>query len=414
MSEELKIYTINRDASEQYKGYRYQKIRVAIKLLQLIKSNFRNNIIAIPEYRDDGYFIDEKGNQLLEQDKLYDKGFSFNSPEIQKTMVNFLDNYIELKRDPFINFIFCTNTNYIKEKQIEKLNSIGINVLEKPIIEYLIKRDFNSDVVNFVSKYLIYIYRETYDIEEEKPETHTKNYMIIKTMLIEDWIEFLERVFFKFGESDPEKLSEELDREIKECQFFTAEHFGKENLIKRALLDVIDERMTQKHVTQKIINVDSIKIIYKEAESENHNLSIDEVYRYWDEVESELVGIQLRNLQQKIHAVCPKFKEKTIIRYTRDAITVKDEIKKLDQRQIKALRYRVYESMGKFFDEEYKYEENFTFESLNKIIKRLKEYVVEDLNELKKDYYYGIQNKITVEKMTMLLIEECFYSFDEV
>lgn len=414
MSEELKNDTINRDASDKYKGYRYQKIRVAIMLLKLIKSNIKNNIIAIPEYKDDGYFIDEKGHQFLEQDKLYEKGFSFNSPEIQKAMVNFLDNYIELKKDPFINFIFCTNTDYVKENQIKTLTNIGLNVLEKPVLEYLVERDFNTDLVNFISKYLIYIYRETYDIEEEKPETYTKNYMIIKKMLIEDWKEFLEKISFKFGESDLEKLSEELDKEIKECRFFTAEHFGKEDLIKRSLLDVIDERMTQKHVTQKIINVDSLKIIYKEAESVNSNLTVDEIYRYWDEVENELEGVQLRNLKQKILAVSPNFKEKTIRRYTRDAITVKDEIKRLDQRHIKALRYRVYESMGKFFDEEFIYNENFTFESLNEIIKRLQEYVVEDLNELKKDYNYGIQNNITVKKITMLLIEECFYSFDEV
>ena len=82
--QDFNIESVNRDASDKYKGFRYQKFRVAIKMLQLIKLNSKNNIIALPESRDDGHFIDEEGHEHLEQNKLYGKGFSFNSPEIQK------------------------------------------------------------------------------------------------------------------------------------------------------------------------------------------------------------------------------------------------------------------------------------------------------------------------------------------
>jgi len=412
--QQFNIDTVNRDASDKYKGFRYQKFRFAIKMLQLIKLNNKNNIIALPESRDDGHFIDEEGHEHLEQDKLYGKGFSFNSSEIQKTMTNFLDNYIELKKDPYINFIFFTNTSYVSENQTKKLTQIGLNVLEKPILEYLVEKDFNADVVNFISKYLIHIYRETYSIEEDKTETYHINYFTIKNMVHNEWVEFLERISFKFDESDLETLSQELDKEIKECQFFTTEHFGKENLIKRNLLDVIDERMTQKHVTQKIINVDSVRFIYKEVESMISELVIDEIYPYWDDVEYELEGELLRNLKEKIIAVCPEFKDNTIKRYTREATTVKDEIKRFDKRQINSLKYRVYESMGNFFDEEFKYYESFTYEHLNEIIKKLRGFVVTDLKQLKRDYNYGVKNDITVQKIAMLLIDECFYSFDEV
>ena len=172
--------------------------------------------------------------------------------------------------------------------------------------------------------------------------------------------------------------------------------------------------MTQKHVTQKIINVDSIRIIYKEIVSMNSELIIDEIHPHWEEVENELEGEILRNLKEKILAVCPEFKDKTIKRYIREATTVKDEIKRFDKRQIHSLKYRVYESMGKFFDEEFQYNENFTFEQLNGVIKTLRDSVVKDLNQLKKDFNYGIKNDITVQKVAMLLIDECFYSFDEV
>lgn len=412
--QDFNIESVNRDASDKYKGFRYQKFRVAIKMLQLIKLNSKNNIIALPESRDDGHFIDEEGHEHLEQNKLYGKGFSFNSPEIQKTMINFLDNYIELKKDPYINFIFFTSTNYVSENQTKKLTNMGLEILDEAILKYLIKKDLNDKVVNFISKYLIHTYMETYDIEEGKTETYNFNYLTIVSMSDDEWIEFLGKITFQFEEGDLETLSLELDKEIKECNFFSVEHFGKENLIKRNLLDVIDERMTQKHVTQKIINVDSIRIIYKEIVSMNSELIIDEIHPHWEEVENELEGEILRNLKEKILAVCPEFKDKTIKRYIREATTVKDEIKRFDKRQIHSLKYRVYESMGKFFDEEFQYNENFTFEQLNGVIKTLRESVVKDLNQLKKDFNYGIKNDITVQKVAMLLIDECFYSFDEV
>lgn len=411
--EDIQVEIVNRDASVTYKGFRYQKHRVAIKMLQLIKENSKN-IIALPEYRDDGHFIDEHGHEHLEQDKLYKNDFSFNSSEIQKTMISFLDNYIELKKDPYVNFVFFTNTGYVGESQTKKLTQIGLKVLEKPILEYLIEKNFTYDVVNFISKYLIHIYIETYKIDESKIETYHINYLKIKKMTQDDWAEFLEKVSFKFGESDLEILTQELNKEIKECQFFSVEHFGKENLIRGNLLDVIDERMTQKHVTQKIINIDSVRLIYKEAESMNSESVIDSIYSYWEDVEDEIEGEVLRNLKEKILSVCPEFKDKTIKRYAREAITVKDEIKRFDKRQINSLKYRVYESMGKFFDEKFKSQESFTHEDLNHSILALRESVVTDLNQLKKDYNYGVRNDITVQKVAMLLINECFYSFDEV
>ncbi|OAN14606.1 hypothetical protein [Exiguobacterium undae] len=412
--QEFNIDTINRDASDKYKGFRYQKFRVAIKMLQLIKKNNRNNIIALPEFRDDGHFVDENGNEYLEQDKLYEKGFSFNSSEIQKSMINFLDNFIELKKDPYINFIFFTNTTFKGENQTKKLTELGLTVLQKPVIQYLVDKDFEKDVIDFVSKYLINIYKETYDIQEDKPDTYHVNYITIKKMESEEWINFLSKVSFRFGEGDLDKLSEELEREISECQFFSAEHLGKENLIKRNLLDVIDERMTQKHVTQKIIGVDSVRYIYKEVESSNSELVIDEVHLHWENIENELENDSIRNLKEKILCVCPEINEKTLKKYTRESVTVKDEIKRFDRRQINSLRYRVYESMGIFFEEEFNYSEILTIDMLNETIKLLKEFVLKDIDQLKKDYSYGIKNDIAVKKMTMLLIDECFYSFDEV
>lgn len=403
----------NRDASDKYKGFRYQKIRLAIKMFEFIKLNSKNNIIAFPEFREDGYYISEDGKQTFEQNKAYSTDFSFNSIEVRKAIVNFLDNYFELKKDPYLNFIFFTNVNYKKERQSDILTKIKLKPLEKPILQYLVEKDFSDKLIEIVSKSLVQTYIEEYDIDIKKTDTYKGYYTILVAMKFKDWKVFLNQVTFQFGEGEIEEISQELEIGIKECEFYSIDHINKENTIRMCLLETIDERMAEKHVTQKIINKDNIKNIYHETINISSGLKVDGIYKYWEAVEVDEEQKLIRNLKEKINAVCTDFKKKTIERYSREAITVKDEIKQYDKRQIQSLRYRVHESMAKFFDEEYEYKNLYSFEELNEYIRKLRKSVVNDINSLMKNFDYGIKNDIAIEKIVLLLIDECFYSFEE-
>ncbi|EJR13191.1 hypothetical protein LKL81_11235 [Bacillus paranthracis] len=405
---------INRDASDKYKGFRYQKLRLAKKMLELIKVDRKANIIAIPEYRDDGYLIDKDGKPMLEQNKEYSSNFTLNSEEIQKSIVNFLDNYFDLDEDLHINYIFHTNVKYSRERKSNLLERLNLEPLEKPVLEYLIEYDLNDRVIEFVSKVIIECYQEQYSIDANDLKTYKGFYEKIINMDKEKWIKFLKRTTFQFGQDNLEKLTEELDKEIKECELYALEHVNKEQQIKSYLLEKIDERMAEKHLLQKIMNIDTVRIIFHEVGSRENNLKIDDLHKYWIEVAKELGDDKkIRNLRDKIEAVCDEFKKSTMIRYNREATTVREELKKYDKRQIYALRFRVYESMERYFDEIFKYKESYAFEELNSIINELKKKVIEDITTLKQDYDYGVKNDITVEKMVLLLIDECFYSFDE-
>ncbi|HDR8418587.1 TPA: hypothetical protein QC286_006135, partial [Bacillus cereus] len=364
---------INRDASGTYKGYRYQKVRLAKKTLELIKENPKVNIVAIPEYKDDGYLVGKNGEQILEQNKEYSTNFTFNNEEIRKSIVNYLDNYFDLDKDPYLRFVFHTNVEYAKERKSNLLNSLNLKPLDKPVIEYLIKKNFNAQVVEFVSKIIMETYREQYNIVEEKRETYKGFYEEITNMNGEDWIKFLKQITFQFGEPNLEELIVELDSEIKECDFYSLDHVNREQEIRNGLLEKIDGRMAEKHVTQKILNFETVRNVFLEVGSKGNSLNIDELHTYWIEVYEELEDEKkFRNLREKIEAVCSDFRDKTMKRYNREATTVRDEIKKYDKRQIHALRFRVYESMEKYFDEEFIYKKSYTYDELNSKIKGLK------------------------------------------
>ncbi|WP_079529956.1 hypothetical protein [Halobacillus hunanensis] len=404
---------INRDASDKYEGFRYQKFRLAKKMLELIRENPRTNIVAIPEYRDDGYLVGEDGKQILEQNKKYSKNFTFISEEVRKSIVNFLDNYYELNCDPFLHFVFFTNVDYAGERKSEFLGKLSLTPLTKPVLEYLITQQYGDDVTEFISKVVLHTYENEYRINSKKPNTYKGYYRKILQMKSKDWIQFLKQVTFQFGEGDLEQLVVELDAEIKECKSYKIDHVNREEQVRSYLLEKIDMRMAEKHVTQKMLTYETVRNVFLEVSSRISSLEFDELHVYWREINDELdEGNKYRNLRDKINAVCSSFKEKTMKRYNREATTVRDEIKKYDKRQINALRYRVYESMERYFDDFY-FKDKYTHEELKSIVKDIKDVVVNDIESLKKDFDYGVKNNITVQKIVLLLIDECFYSFDE-
>jgi len=405
---------IDRDASDKYKGFRFQKLRLAKKMLELLKANPKTNIIGVPEYRDDSYFVELDGNQILEQDKEYGSNFTFNGTAVRVSIVNFLDNYLDLDKDPNVHFVFHTNVDYGKERKSGLLETLNLTPLEKPILEYLVNHDFRDEVIEFVSKVIIQTYKDEYRITEKKSTHNNGFYKDILKLTSNDWKIFLKQVTFQFGQGDLDKVSLELLEEIKMSNRYKLEHVNKEEQIRSHLLEKIDERMSEIHLTQKIISSDTVKNVFLEIGARESNLQIDELYKYWIQVHEELGELQRsRNLREKIFSVCGEFDEKTMTRYNREATTVRDEMKRYDSRQINALRFRVYESMERYFDDGFIYKESFTYEELNHSIKELKARVIRDIDVLRQDYDYGIKNNLTVEKITLLLIDECFYSFNK-
>ncbi|MDO5291605.1 MAG: hypothetical protein Q4F05_02525 [bacterium] len=408
---------INREASSTYKGYRYQKIRLAKRVLELIYEDDQTNIIAIPEFRDDNFFINKEGEEVLEQDKEYSKNFSFNSEEIVKSFINFLDQYIELGKPSKMVFVFFTNVDYVKERSTERIKELGLTIPKNGVIKALIDKDYSNEVLEYIKKFLISNYKDAYGIKEEdienKEQKDIGHYNEIKRFSNDDWKTFLQKIEFQFGQDSLSTIMESYHNEIRRSRFFNASHINSIESISSILLDKIDERMAYDKVFQKIINTDMVKNIFYESEKTGTTLRIDSVYENWNEIEESLGEDKFRNIEEKIRAVCSSVKSSSMKRFNNEATTVRAELKNYDKNQIKALRYRVYESMERTFDDKVKYKNNYAFGELKAIVSELKESAVKDIESLKQDYDYGINNKIVIEKIVMLLIDECFFCFEE-
>ena len=78
-----------------------------------------------------------------------------------------------------------------------------------------------------------------------------------------------------------------------------------------------------------------------------------------------------RNISEKIKSVSDNFSERTIQRYSREAIFCNAELENLDIRFRDSLKVRIYESMDKYFDNNFLYKSEYNESELKKTIEDL-------------------------------------------
>lgn len=402
----------NRDATSKYKGFRYQKIRLAVKMLELLKNDRNANIIAIPEYKDDGFFIDKDGQHILEQNKEYSNEFTLNSDEIRKSIVNFIDYYLEGEFSKSIHFVFYTNVKYKKEGTSAIIKEIGLPLLCRPALEYLENKDFDDVSITFISEFMKKAYRNDYGIVDDDVETYTGNYKRILKMTKDEWKVFFKCIDFQFGEPNLEKLEKEIEESIRMCEFFNEYLLDKIETIKSKILDNIDMKMTQSDWIQRIVNRDTIKSIFLECRNNISDLRRDNSFKAWKVINDKFKDNTYRNIEEKVKAVSPEIGEDVIDEYNLSVTLGNLEVEDLSKEDEQSLRVRIFKSMKTYFSMKFKQKDNYSEKEIKEIIEDIQHYVIGDIEDLRKDYYYGLKNKMIINEIVLMLIDECFYSFD--
>lgn len=394
-----------RSASSKYKGFRLQKLRLLIKMFELIKINPEVKIVGMVEYKDDVYITSEDNYDYFEQNKDYSTNFSLNSLEVQKTFVNFLDNYMEASKDTNLIFCFYTNVNYSKENMTEDLRLLELTTLDKPFFEYFLSRELTDDVVDFFKKVIVNNFNKIYSGYNR--ETYEK----IKKFTNNDWILFLKTIEFKFNCPDHDELEPVLLEKIEAHSLFHINHLSKIETIKSLLLEKIDYSMSKIKLLEKMITSDSISLVFYQVVSEIDGKKIDPLYSYWKEI-MKVPLEDTRNISEKIKHVSDNFSERTIQRYSRQAIFCNAELENLDIRFRDSLKVRIYESMDKYFDNKFLYKPEYNEDELKNIIKELQKESKNYISSLKQNYEYILSNEEILEKIVVMLINECYFSFD--
>lgn len=407
----MNTQVINREASDKTKGFRLQKLR-AMKLIFETLEQQDNAIFytAIEDVEDVSHtnISSENTGTYYEEDKNYDEKHSFTifSPEVKNTLVSFFDIYVGFWRvSDEIRLGFYTTAKIGKEKKEFTINGTEVTAPEKPILESLSSGILlSNDIVTMVKSVVLEEYEKQYSTKPSKGHLTT-----LREMSVIDFRGFLNKIVWYFESEDEKKLKETIIRMISESKLHNFRLANKEESIFSILIEMLDERQNEASLIQRVVHASDVKLIFKQAESEESDLLMDPTWEELKKIEREITD--KRNLPEKIASVCSEYNEKKLKHLARLACRSKTE-QISSNRSFLSLKYRVYEACSEYF---FQAEQLVTNETeINKMIDELNQISKKHIDELKKDYTYTVSNSQAISGIIMDLFDSCFVSFDEV
>ena len=403
--------TIDREAGDSGKGFRLQLIRAIKLMLQTIQRDQSTVFFTAVENLEDvshQTIVDGKFSNYFEEDKNYDLNGNFTifSPPVINTLVSFYDIYVDQFRTSNSVYLGFYTTRGVGKERKSKLNGDKeITLPESPILEILQSLDDASDeVVSLVKEILVEEYTYQY-----KEKSKSGNLETLQGLSVNGFRDFLKTISWHFGQEDEDALKQTVLKDIENSPLHNNAHIGKENIIFCLLMDKLSERQNSKNLVDKLVHSSDVKLIFKEAESQIPDESIDPTWRYIAELEKDVTD--KRNLKDKVLSVIEDISDRRIRQLARKASGSKYEEREADKSFL-SLKYRVFEACEEYFSGDgYVAPENGG--DLDAVLQTLVSKAVDDISKLKTDYKYTISNDKTIEGIIWNLFDGCFLAFDE-
>ena len=403
--------TIDREAGDSGKGFRLQLIRAIKLMLNTIKQDANTVFFTAVENLEDvshQTIVDGEVSSYFEEDKNYDLNGNFTifSPPVTNTLVSFFDIYVDQFRTSNNVYLgFYTTRDIGKERKSKLESGKEIALPDEPILNILQSLDDASDeTVSLVKDIISEEYASQY-----KEKSTSGNLETLQNLTVDRFKEFLRRILWHFGQENENELKQTVLKDIENSPIHNNAHIGKENIIFCLLMDKLSERQNSKNLVDKLVHSSDVKLIFKEAESQIPDESIDPTWRYIAELEKDVTD--KRNLKEKVLSVIEDISERQIRQLSRKATRSKYEERDADKSFL-SLKYRVFEACEEYFSNDvYVAPENGG--DLDVVINTLVSKAVEDISKLKTDYRYTISNGKTIEGIIWNLFDGCFLAFDE-
>jgi hypothetical protein len=403
--------TIDREAGDSGKGFRLQLIRAIKLMLETIKRDENTVFFTAVENLEDvshQTIVDGEVSNYFEEDKNYDLNGNFTifSPPVTNTLVSFYDIFVDQFRTSSNVYLgFYTTRNIGKERKTKLESGKEITLPEEPILDMIQSLDDASDeTINLVKDILIEEYASQYE-----GKANSGNLETLRSLTVGRFKEFLSAILWHFGQENEEALKQTVLKDIENSPIHNNAHIGKENIIFCLLMDKLSERQNSKNLVDKLVHSSDVKLIFKEAESQVPDESIDPTWRYITELEKDVTD--KRNLKEKVRSVIEDISDHRIKQLARKASGSKYEEREVDKSFL-SLKYRVFEACDEYFSND-RYVAPKNGGDLDAILNILVSKAVVDLSKLKADYKYTISNDKTIEGIIWNLFDGCFLAFDE-
>lgn len=405
------IEHISREAGDKTKGFRFQKLRAAIRFLQRVQENSDGQVHCAMELLEDSVLYDGRSASLIsgEENKYYGSRISFNSAALRNTLVAFLDLYFAFARSSELKLGIYASAEVAQERISANFREqLGLDSKQKHY-DILKRLSLGDELDNEEILVAFAIVKAEYFAQY--PDTSKGYRALLEAMKQEEFSAFIKSIDWTLTDDSNESLEVTALQLVRTCKYFSHRHLGLEEFILSALLDALEKRSGASAITDRLLSTDSLRNIYNEIllGPTAGERAEDPAWSEWSEIEKS----DFRNLAEKIKAVCPDFSSQ-ILKALARSCSLARSVESEGQREMKALLRRILDVCELHLLTNHAASSTFTQKQILDIIDDLGTVAEHHVATLRGRYRYAVRDAHSIKGAVLTLFDDCYLAFDEV
>lgn len=408
--------TINRDAGDKSKGPRLQRFRALELLFNAHQKKHVSHVYIATECEADVSLHAASATEsttYFEENKNYDesKAFTFAGHQVLNTLVSFIDSWIPLECDSEVRFGFYCPNEVGKERKSKRIERLGIELPETPILSILANRNQGEELDQSLVESLSALIKDEYSSQYAKRDQNGYS-KVIEEWTTKEWKTFLEQIEWRLGQSGDADAKQEVLLLIQKSKFYRQQHEGKEDIIAAASTELLEERQGMQKAKDRFVHSSDIENIFLKIASSEAVSIPDPAWKMWEQLSDP---IDTRNIEGKVKAVTQSPPVRQIGRWSRKASSGFNTQNDFGtDKSMLALKYRIYTACADRWDAFLDENEGttLTHQAIHKWVTEVSSHCRESIECLESDHSYPVSNPVFIEEMVWVLIDECYLAFD--
>ena len=397
---------INREAHDKSKGFRLQKLRAVELMIESEKMPDDTVMFWAIEKHEDVY-QNTDGDTLLEEDKSYNENstFTFNSIEVKKALISFVDLWIHYEYSQRLKFNFYSSNKIGKERDSLITTAEKIVLPIDKLIDLASEDELSDEFISISKSFVLYWLKETYKETSEK-------FKAVSDWTDENWRSFFKLITWKFEEANEEDLNNLVLHKIKSCKWFSSTyHHDLEDYIKSKLIDELDQRQNKKDFFNRIVTKSDVELVFEKIKNGSTLKKNDVLWKMWASIE---VPTDKRNVIEKLKSRWGNISNLEILKFSKKAAQGGIERESYSgENGFMALRYRVYDFCQDKLNELIIQNTNLhEIYDAEQCIGILFDVANKEIVDLKKTFSYGFDSDALIYNIILELIDNCYLAFD--
>lgn len=401
---------ISREAGDKLKGYRFQKLRAAIRFLTRAAEAAGQVYCAI-ELLEDSVVIDGQAGALLdaEENKFYTSALSLNSHAIKNTLVAFLDLTCVFPDSKSLRLGIYASAALADERiPAETLGKVasGETSSTRQILKNLAADQPLGDADVLLARHIV--------LEEYKAQYKDRRgfYSQIEAWSIKEFRDFLAGIDWSISQESTEDLFARAVEQVRNSRFFSYRHEGLEEFLLCRLLDLLEERSQATNPIDRIVGLSDLQLIFNQslgnAAGNLASKPLDPAAETWSTVDTN----DSRNLEEKILAVAPSYPAASIRRMARKCALARSDASAFEHEYV-SLKRRVLDVCDERLPELTQNSDVMSANDIDQIIDELTRISVGHMADISRSYHYNIRDPLTIKGAVLTLFDDCFLAFDD-